>query len=546
MEDYPELFRYVAMEEKVSRVWDLILGSMEAFTWLEMGMIVGFLMALNIWSHRNSKGAVKWPVLGMLPSLLLNLHRLYDWGTDMLRDSGGTHVFIGPWRSNLDAVVCCDPKVLEYVLKDNFSNFPKGQDFYEEFHDLLGDGIFNADFERWREQRKIASLHFNSRNFRQFMAEAVSETVETRLKPVLADAAKRNLTVDLQDVFLRYTFDNTCSVVFGTNLGCLAVDMPQIPFAKAFDECVEATFYRQITPRLLWKALRFLKVGKERRMLDALKHLKDFVDDLIAFKKKEILISNAGRGGDVRDLLACFMRQFQADELNGASHQFLRDMVLNFVIAGRDTSGVALAWFFWLLSCNPHVEEKIVQELCGVLGQRPKSQKMEPMGPFTAKELQDCVYLHAALNETLRLYPSVPNDHKGVLHKDVLPGGTCIEPGMKFLYNIYALGRMESVWGPDCLDFKPERWIDMSSEGQPRMKTESMYKFLAFNAGPRTCLGKDMAYLQMKAAAAGILRSFHVRVVENQVVKPKFSLILAMKNGLLVTLQQRLSLQPLT
>lgn len=534
MDDYSELFRSLVMEEKVLRVWALILGVMEDLTWMKVGVILGFLMALNVWLQRNSKAPVTWPLVGMLPSLILNLQRLYDWGVDMLRDSGGTHVFKGPWRSNLDAIVSCDPEIIEYVLKINFSNFPKGQDFYEEFHDLLGDGIFNADFERWREQRKMSSLHFNSRSFRQFMAEAVSQTVEKRLIPVLADAAEKNLTLDLQDVFLRYTFDNTCSVVFGKNLGCLAVDMPQIPFAKAFDECVETTFYRQITPRLFWKFMRFLKLGKERRMLDALKILKGFVDDLIDFKKKEIIIS---RGG-TRDLLACFMLQFEPEELSG-SHQFLRDMVLNFVIAGRDTSGVALAWFFWLLSRHPRVEEKVFQELLAILNQRSSSQKMEP---FTAKELQDCIYLHATLTETLRLYPSVPNDHKGVLHRDVLPDGTCIEPGMKFVYNIYALGRMQSVWGPDSLEFKPERWIDVSGDGKLRMKKESMYKFLAFNAGPRTCLGKDMAYLQMKAAAAGILRRFHVRVVENQVVKPKLSLILAMKNGLLVTLQERPSL----
>jgi len=144
------------------------------------------------------------------------------------------------------------------------------------------------------------------------------------------------------------------------------------------------------------------------------------------------------------------------------------------------------------------------------------------MEPFTAKELQECVYLHAALNETLRLYPSVPNCYKGALHRDVLPGETCIESSMKFVYSIYALGRMESIWGPDCLEFKPERWIDHvnSCEGQLRMKNESAYKFLAFKTGPRMYLGKDMAYMQMKVAVVAILRRFHVRVVENLVVKP--------------------------
>jgi len=63
--------------------------------------------------------------------------------------------------------------------------------------------------------------------------------------------------VDLQDVFLRYMFDNTCNVIFGRNFGCLVVDIPQIMFAKDFHECVEVTFYRQIMPRLIWKTLHF-------------------------------------------------------------------------------------------------------------------------------------------------------------------------------------------------------------------------------------------------------------------------------------------------
>jgi fatty acid omega-hydroxylase len=104
------------------------------------------------------------------------------------------------------------------------------------------------------------------------------------------------------------------------------MDMTHIPFSKKFnecDECVEATFYRKITSPLIWKTLRFLKVGNERRMLDALKHLMDCFNDIIAFKNKEIMISNGGAGEDMRYLLTCFMRKYQHDELN-VSHQFLQ------------------------------------------------------------------------------------------------------------------------------------------------------------------------------------------------------------------------------
>ncbi|KAJ0098003.1 hypothetical protein Patl1_27587 [Pistacia atlantica] len=95
---------------------------------------------------------------------------------------------------------------------------------------------------------------------------------------------------------------------------------------------------------------------------------------------------------------------------------------------------------------------------------------------FDSKELNKLVYLHGALCEALRLYPPVPFQHK-------------------------------SIWGDDCLEFKPQRWI--SEKG--RIKHEPSYKFLAFNAGPRTCLGKEVAFTQMKAVAAAIIHNYNVQ-----------------------------------
>eukprot|EP01018_Ginkgo_biloba_P035007 Gb_11141 [translate_table: standard] len=516
-------------------IW--ILGGVKCLKWWEICMAVGSFLLINFWLQRNAKGPVRWPVVGMLPSLLLNTYRLYEWNTDILKACGGTYVFRGPSMSVMHSVITCDPANIEYALKINFSNFPKGEAFRIVFHDLLGDGIFNADSQSWRLQRKIASIQFNSRSFRQFTANAVEETVEEKLIPLLADAAERKATIDVQDVFLRYTFDNTCSTVFGRSPGCLSLGLPEIPFAKAFDDGVQATLYRHLMPRIWWRVFRLLKVGKERQFHRALKPLREFVDDLVAYKKQMIA---QGKGGEMKDLLSCFMQQLTESHEDGNiipyTDEFLRDTVMNFVIAGRDTSGVALTWFFWLLSDHPEVEEKILNELSDILRRRDFHEMNKPL---SAEELQESIYLHAALSETLRLYPSVPIDHKGVLAEDVLPDGTHIKPGMRFMYSIYSVGRMESIWGPDCLEFKPERWIVKGEDGRFRMRNESMFKFVAFNAGPRVCLGKGMAYMQMKAAAAAVLRRFHVRVVANQVVVPKISVILSMKNGLLVTLQER-------
>ena len=78
---------------------------------------------------------------------------------------------------------------------------------------------------------------------------------------------------------------------------------------------------------------------------------------------------------------------------------------------------------------------------------------------------------------------------------------------------------MQSVWGSDCTSFRPERW------------------FVAFNASPRTCLGKDMAYFLMKAVASMILFHFKIILVPEHKVLPKLSVTLYLKYGLLVTLE---------
>ena len=102
-------------------------------------------------------------------------------------------------------------------------------------------------------------------------------------------------------------------------------------------------------------------------------------------------------------------------------------------------------------------------------------------------------YLHAALTESLRLYPSVPADFKQAVEADYLPTGQYVPRGTKVMYVIYAMGRMESVWGPDACQYRPERWLD--DDGN--FRHESPFTFPAFNAGPRLCLGKEMAYLQV-------------------------------------------------
>ncbi|KAJ0866128.1 putative alkane 1-monooxygenase [Helianthus annuus] len=261
-------------------------------------------------------------------------------------------------------------------------------------------------------------------------------------------------------------------IAFGVDPGCLRPGLPEIPFAKAFEAATEATMLRFVTPTLVWKIMRHLNIGSEKKLKDSIAGVESFADDVIRTRKKEVVLMSDDDKKQRSDLLTTFMG-LKDDKGQPFSDKFLREICVNFILAGRDTSSVALSWFFWLL-----VKDREDEGEDGNLIFRPE-------------EVKRMEYLHAALSESLRLYPSVPVDHKEEL---------------KWFTAIYAMGRMEAIWGKDCREFRPERWL---RDG--RFMSESAYKFTAFNGGPRLCLGKDFAYYQMKFAAASILYRYKVQ-----------------------------------
>ncbi|KAK4348220.1 hypothetical protein RND71_034559 [Anisodus tanguticus] len=500
---------------------------------IEIFLSIVVFVAIHTLRQAKKQGLPNWPFVGMLPSLIFGLRKdMYEWISDVLCRMNGTFTFRGPWFTNLNCVVTSDPRNLEYLLKTKFSNFPKGDYFRSTVRDLLGDGIFSADDEIWQKQRKTASIEFHSAMFKNMTTDSLLELVHSRLLPVLEDSIKESIPIDLQDVLLRLTFDNVCMIAFGVDPGCLHLGLPEIPFAKAFESATEATILRFVTPTLVWKTMRCLGLGTEKTLKHSLKKVDEFANEVIRTRKKELSLASSEDSKQRSDLLTVFMG-LRDEQGRPFSDKFLRDICVNFILAGRDTSSVALSWFFWLLNHNPEVEEKILAEISNILNEKRDAIKEEPL-IFKPQEIKKMEYLQAALSEALRLYPSVPVDHKEVVEDDVFPDGTVLKKGTKVVYAIYAMGRMEGIWGKDCREYRPERWL---RDG--RYMSESAYRFSAFNGGPRLCLGKDFAYYQMKFAAASILYRYHVKVVEGHPVMPKMALTMYLKYGLQVNLSRR-------
>ncbi|XP_047318917.1 cytochrome P450 704C1-like [Impatiens glandulifera] len=125
--------------------------------------------------------------------------------------------------------------------------------------------------------------------------------------------------------------------------------------------------------------------------------------------------------------------------------RYLRDIILNFMIAGKDTSANTLSWFFYLLCKNPQIQDKIEQEIKEIVGWEGNVDEF--IERVTEEVLQKTHYLHATLTETPRLYPAVPVDGRCADNDDILPDGYEVRKGDGVYYMAYAIGRMESIWG---------------------------------------------------------------------------------------------------
>uniref|UniRef100_A0A0D9YG95 Cytochrome P450 n=1 Tax=Oryza glumipatula TaxID=40148 RepID=A0A0D9YG95_9ORYZ len=292
----------------------------------------------------HAHGLKSYPVVGTLPHFAKNKDRFLEFITEIMKRSP-THTLSFKALGLTGGVITANPANVEYTLKTNFGNYPKGELAVSMLVDFLGHGIFNSDGEQWQWQRKAASY-----------------------------------------------------------------------------------------------------------------------DD-----------------------------------------ESLRDVVTNFLIAGRDSTSSALTWFFWLVSSRPDVEDKIVHEIRAV--RSASSSGGTSSATFSFDELRDMHYLHAAITESMRLYPPVHLDTHSCKEDDFLPDGTSVGKGWLVTYCAYAMGRVEDIWGADCEEFRPERWLDEAGAFRP----ESPFKYPIFHAGPRTCLGKEMAYIQMKSIVACVLEQFSLR-----------------------------------
>ncbi|PKU73111.1 Cytochrome P450 704C1 [Dendrobium catenatum] len=431
------------------------------------------------------------PIAGTIFHKFLNFRRLQDYLTDISRKYKTFRLY-APFRN---LIYTTDPAIVEYILKTNFKNYGKGQYNYENLKELFGDGIFAVDGEKWLHQRKLARYEFSTRALRNY-STSVFKINATKLANIIFDKAKSDLAFDIQELFMNSTMDSIFKIGFGVDLMNLDGYVDGIKFTKAFDNASVYILSRYVD--VLWKFKRFFNIGYEAQLKKDINIINDFIYNLIRAKKENM--TNAKRNEKKEDIISRFMSEMEHDPKN-ITYEYLRDIALNFVIAGKDTTAGTLSWFIYLLCKHPAVQEEIFQEVKEATQAGQDISISEFAENITEESLEKMRYLHAALSETLRLYPSIPMNVKSCFSDDTLPDGFNVNKGDVVFYLPYPMGRMEILWGDDAEKFQPKRWLN--DDGSVR--NESPFKFTAFQAGPRICLGKDFAYTQMKIFAAFLL-----------------------------------------
>lgn len=296
---------------------------------------------------------------------------------------------------------------------------------------------------------------------------------------------------------------------------------------------------RFVRPSWIWKLQRWLNVGAEAEMKQVVHTLDTTMLEVVrkAFERRvkrqqagsRTANEDAREFSDVVSLFVANLDTLDPELRRKIEHNpmFFRDVAINFLLAGRDTTAQTLSWLFVELDKAPHATATLREEIARVIPALANGE----LATTSMVDVQQLVYMEAVVKETLRLHQPIPVNPKHVDRDVVLSDGTFLRKGMTVSLAVYAMGRMPFVWGDDADEFKPERWIDKETG---KLLSVSAYKFASFNAGPRICLGMNLAMMEVKMVTAALLSKFSVELMPGQQVTYINSVSLPIKGELRV------------
>ncbi|KAG0330377.1 hypothetical protein BGZ99_004747 [Dissophora globulifera] len=438
---------------------------------------------------------------------------------------------------NQDFIIVLDPSSIQHILAKNQPNYEKGKgasalalslavtinaerrgpEFQAIFHEFLGSGIFNADGDTWKTQRQLARPHFQTSEFRD--SALINRHVDLLIQAIDKHIAnKPDTPLEIQSLFCRFTLDEASEFLFGETVNALQNESNE--FATAFNYAQSISAWRFRVP--LWRY-----IIPTRRYKKEIKRLDDFVYKIIdnAMARQQERTENQGTAAEDQDGNATLLDHFLSQQQeHNFDREYLRHMLLNFLLAGRDTTASLLSWTLWQLVQHPHVLDRLNQEI------------MEVVGPTTVPVYDDIKklrYQKQVVNEVLRLCPPVPFNVRQSVEEDILPNGYYVPPGVPVTYSAYVTHRLPELWGEDALVFDPDRW------GPERVGSIKPFMFVPFHAGPRICLGQNLAYTTAQITLTRLLQHYEIRASGGFEPEPYGDIVLFSRNGVEVMIRKK-------
>ncbi|KAG6621353.1 putative cytochrome P450 [Phytophthora cinnamomi] len=486
------------------------------------------------------------PILKNILDVGGNAEHFHDWLNEQSVEFGNR-----PWMFSIPGrpatIVLSSPEMFEDVLVTQDDVFLRGPTGQYISYDIFGNGMVITDGDPWYYHRKTASHLFSMQMMRDVMEASVREKLGVFLD-VLDIYHKRGQVFSIKQELSHFTMDTIAKIGFGLDMDTLKNSPDRDEdheFLEAFNKGSVAFGVRIQSPLWLWELKKFLNVGWEKILMDNTKTMHQFINKVIldSMNKKAEL---AAKGEEMvaRDLVTLFMesklRQTEDMHIEDDDATIMRDMVMTFVFAGKDSTAHSMGWFIVNMNRYPEVLKKIREEMKEKLPGLLTGEIKVP----TQEQIKDLVYLEAVVKENIRLHPSTGFIVREAMQDTTLVDGTFVEKGQTLMVSSYCNARNEKTWGKDCLEFKPERMIDPETG---KLRVLSPYVFSGFGSGQHVCIGQKFAQMEIKMAMATLYSKFDIKTVEDPwELTYEFSLTIPVKGPLEVEVTPLTPLTPAT